>query len=180
MVSLPSSLSRRNFFILASGPVHQFKCEKDDVGPQPTHLPGASTTEWNPIQRIIVKNKPAARGIENVLLFIGPKDNFRSQRGRGYRKQRAIDRGFSYARAGKEEEDNEGCAGPAERSFARVHRETQGIRVEFVCVSHRFDEHTDGWWHDHGTNVCVNATEIDFTVAFAQSGLRIMPLIPYL
>ena len=62
--------------------------------------------------------------------------------------------------------------------FARIHRATQDIRVEFVCVARRFDEHTDGWWHDHGTNVWVSATAIDFTLAFAQCGLRIMRLIP--
>ena len=61
---------------------------------------------------------------------------------------------------------------------ARAHRATQDIRVDLVCVARRFDEHTDGWWHDHGTNVWVSAAAIDFTVAFAQYGLQIVQLIP--
>ena len=63
--------------------------------------------------------------------------------------------------------------------FARVHRVTEhNQRIELGCLARLFNKQADGWWHDLGTNVWVNATAIDFTVPFVQSGLRIMPLIP--
>ena len=69
-----------------------------------------------------------------------------------------------------------------------------GITVTFVCAQRlahdnvpflfcivRFYERLgDGWWHDQGRHMCVDATTIDFTVAFGESECKtkIRPLIP--
>mgnify|MGYP003324877957 CR=1 FL=1 len=63
--------------------------------------------------------------------------------------------------------------------FAQIQRPTpHALRVEVVCIARRFDKSADGWYHDQGTNVCVGVAAIEFTVAFAQDGRRIMPLVP--
>ena len=62
--------------------------------------------------------------------------------------------------------------------FCLQTRRAQDIRVECACVARRFDKLEDGWWHDRGTNVVVSAAAVDFTAVFAQTGERIMPLLP--
>ena len=54
------------------------------------------------------------------------------------------------------------------------------VRRFVQCVVRRFDQLADGWWQDHGTNVFVSAAAVEFTVPFAQCGVRLMPLIPNL
>ena len=68
---IPSELRKSEVGIIAIGPVHDFKVQEGSNGPQPIHMSDYSTNEWAPIQRITVQNTPAARGIENIDLFIG-------------------------------------------------------------------------------------------------------------
>ena len=105
MVCLPSSLSRSSIIIEAIGPVWEFKVLTDDNGPQPVHLAGDITTDWRPIERFVVKNPPAPKGIVKTLLFIGAIKNFRSDKGKKDRFHRALDKGYCQIGAGIEEED---------------------------------------------------------------------------
>jgi len=62
--------------------------------------------------------------------------------------------------------------------FARFHRPPQDNRGNFGCFVQFYEPHLQGYWRDQGTKILVPITAIDFTVDYAQDGLRIMPLIP--
>ena len=80
MHDISTPLSRCNVLIQAMGPVHTIKHERGNPVTLATMRGATGVRGWLPLEKITIKHIPAEEDIERVLLYIGSKNSFRSEK----------------------------------------------------------------------------------------------------